>query len=327
MVSRIFAALLIMEWALHRPSVILPFKPTTHYMRRHSLASGNPEEQPLLVGRSRAGWLSFQLRVIILGFTFVLTAPSLGAQDVATTSEFKPPVTRWWLNTYANVRLSDRLFWVAQTHFRRTESPSLDFAGKWAQIYNRHALSYLVDDHFSASLGGVMRINFNGDDAEQDERRTVPEWRIWHEYLWAQHLWRGKVYHRVRLEHRWTRGYETNATWNFRNRWRYMFAVKQPINRKHLEVGAFYFGPEVELIMQSGKSVVGNPLEDLRLHASFGYIASTQVRFAAGLMYSFGQLPEAPGLYKQNLTLRTHVYYTPDWRATKRKLPAIHLRE
>jgi len=219
------------------------------------------------------------------------------------------------------------LFWVAQTHFRRTESPGLNFAGKWAQVYNRHALSYLVDDHFSVSLGGVLRINFNGDTNEQDERRTVPEWRIWHEYLWAQHLWRGKVYHRVRLEHRWTRGYEPDAPWNFRNRWRYMLAFKQPINRKHLEVGAFYFGPEVELIMQSGKSVVGNPLEDLRLHASFGYIASTQVRFAAGMMYSFGQVPSEPGVYKQNLTLRTHVYYTPDWRATKRKLPAIHLRE
>lgn len=248
-------------------------------------------------------------------------------QDVAPASEFKPPVTRWWLNTYANVQLSDRFFWVAQTHFRRTESPAMNFAGRWAQLYNRHALSYLVNDHFSVSLGGVLRINFNGDLNEQDERRTVPEWRIWHEYLWAQHFWRGKIYHRVRLEHRWTRGYETDATWNFRNRWRYMMAVKQPINRKHLEVGAFYFGPEVELIMQSGKSVVGNPLEDLRLHASFGYIASTQVRFAAGMMYSFGQLPYDPGLYKQNLTLRTHIYYTPDWRAAKRKLPAIHLRE
>lgn len=296
-------------------------------MRRQFSAPGIPEEPSVLFGRSRFGPFSLPLRIVIFGFILCLASPFLAGQDIAPASEFKPPVTRWWLNTYANVRLSDRFFWVAQTHFRRTESPSLNFAGQWAQVYNRHALSYLVDDHFSVSLGGVLRVNFNGDVDELDERRTVPEWRIWHEYLWAQHFWRGKAYHRIRLEHRWTRGYDADATWNFRNRWRYMFAVKQPINRKHLEVGAFYFGPEVELIMQSGKSVVGNPLEDLRLHASFGYIASTQVRVAAGLMYSFGQLSDAPGLYKQNLTLRTHVYYTPDWRAAKSKLPAIHLRE
>ncbi|TXF89013.1 DUF2490 domain-containing protein [Neolewinella aurantiaca] len=296
-------------------------------MRRQFYVPENPGGHPLLCVWPPKGPLSLLLRILIPGFIFCLASSSLAGQDAAPASEFKPPVTRWWLNTYANVRLSDRLFWVAQTHLRRTESPSLDFAGQWAQIYNRHALSYLVDDHFSVSLGGVLRINFNGDQDEQNEQRTVPEWRIWHEYLWAQHLWRGKVYHRVRLEHRWTRGYETNAEWKFRNRWRYMFALKQPINRKHLEVGAFYFGPEVELIMQSGKSVVGDPLEDLRLHGSFGYIASTQVRVAAGLMYSFGQVADDLGLYKQNITLRTHVYYTPDWRATKRKLPGIHLRE
>lgn len=279
-------------------------------------------EQPI------SGSLPVLLRTIFLGVAILFVSPVITGQDVAPASEFKAPVNRWWLNTYANIRISDRFFWVAQTHFRRTETPGLNFAGQWAQIYNRHALSYLIDDHFNVSLGGVMRINFNGDfDEQNDERRTVPEWRIWHEYLWAQHFWRGKVYHRLRLEHRWTRGYDENATWNFRNRWRYMFALKQPINRKHLEVGAFYFGPEVELIMQSGKSVVSNPLEDLRLHASLGYIASTQIRVAAGLMYSIGQVPNSPGSYKQNLTIRTHVYYTPDWRTIKSKLPAIHLRE
>ena len=265
--------------------------------------------------------------VLVLWFLLPPTLRLAAQDDPPSATEFKEPVTRWWLNTYANVRLTDRLFWVAQTHFRRTESAGLRFAGQWAQVYNRHALSYQVSDHFNVSLGGVLRVNFNTGGAGEDEARTVPEWRIWHEYLWSDHFWRGKIYHRVRLEHRWTRGFAATADWTFRNRWRYMLAAKQPLNRKHLETGAFYFGPEVELILQSGKSVVASPLEDLRLHASVGYIASTQVRFAAGMMYSMGQRLEDGGLYKQNWTLRTHVYYTPDWRGSKQRLPAIHLRE
>lgn len=247
--------------------------------------------------------------------------------EPATESKLKDPVTLWWINTYGNIRVADRLFWVAQTHFRFQESGDRMFAGQVAQVYNRHALSYLVNSHFNTSLGGVLRLNFNMDGVGEDERRMVPEWRIWHEYLWAQELWRGKVYHRVRLEHRWTRDFTEDPNWIFRNRWRYMVSMKMPVNRHHLEPGAFYIGPEAEVIMQSGKAVVGSPLEDLRLHTSFGYIVNPRLTVAAGLMYSLGQDLSDGGIYKQKWTIRTHAYFTPDWRKIKNKLPAIHLRE
>ncbi len=41
--------------------------------------------------------------------------------------------------------------------------------------------------------------------------------------------------------------------------------------------------------MQSGKKVVDSPMEDLRLHLSFGYIVNPRLTVATGLMYSIGQ--------------------------------------
>lgn len=242
-------------------------------------------------------------------------------------SKFKEPISRFWLNTYGNIRLTDRVFWVAQTHFRFRETDEVPLFGQPAQLYNRHALSYLFSKYFQASLGGVVRINFNPDEVLPGERNTVPEWRIWHEYLFATSLGHAKVYNRIRLEHRWTRGYAEDADYIFRNRWRYMIAVKHPLNKPKLTTGAFYIGPEAELIMQSGKAVVDSPMEDLRLHTALGYILSPRLTFATGAMYSFGQTLEAGEVYSPKWTWRAHVYFTPDLRRIKNKLPEIHRGE
>ena len=266
-------------------------------------------------------------------FLFLLAAPSARAQgelpeDEPRASKFKEPITRFWLNTYGNIRLTDRVFWVAQTHFRFRESETVPMFGKPAQLYNRHALSYLFSKYFHASLGGVVRVNFNPSDVvESGERNAVPEWRIWHEYLFATSLGHAKVYNRIRLEHRWSRGYAEDAEYIFRNRWRYMIAVKHPLNKPKLTTGAFYIGPEAELIMQSGKAVVDSPMEDLRLHTALGYILSPRLTFATGAMYSFGQELSDGEIYGTKWTWRAHMYFTPDLRRVKNKLPDIHRDE
>ncbi|MEM7548309.1 MAG: DUF2490 domain-containing protein [Bacteroidota bacterium] len=256
----------------------------------------------------------------------VLHARSQEEEQLPRRSEFKDPVTLFWFNTYGNIRISKHLFWVAQTHFRRQESRNTEFIGQWNQIYNRHAIGYIFSKNLTASLGGVLRVNFNTDE-DEGERRTVPEWRIWHQYQFAIPFPRLVVYHRLRVEHRWTQGFADDSDYIFRNRWRYMFRMKIPINRPKLSSNTFYIGPEAELIMQSGRAVVDSPMEDLRLHTSFGYIINPRVTIASGFMYSFGQDLNDGGSFKQNYTLRFHVYFSPDIRKVKDKLPSIHLNE
>ncbi|MEM6866303.1 MAG: DUF2490 domain-containing protein, partial [Bacteroidota bacterium] len=93
------------------------------------------------------------------------------------------------------------------------------------------------------------------------------------------------------------------------------------------EPGTFYVSPEAELIMQSGKAVVASPMEDLRLTTTLGYIINPRLTFAAGMMYSTGQTLENGGIYKQNWTFRFHMYFSPDFRKVKNKLPSIHFND
>ncbi|WP_234974691.1 DUF2490 domain-containing protein [Tenacibaculum agarivorans] len=248
----------------------------------------------------------------------------LFAQETATKSKFKPPVTKTWINTYGNFRISNRLFWVAQTHFRFQETESTPYVGQIGQVYNRHAIGYIHSKKFNMSLGGVLRLNFNTDESSTG-RNLVPEWRIWHQYMFAVPFSSTMFYHRIRIEHRWTRGFAEDSEYIFRNRWRYMFKAKVPLNSNKIKEKTFYISPEVELIMQSGKAVVGSVMEDLRIHGSVGYVINPRLTVATGLMYSHGQTLSDASVFKQSWTARFHLYFSPDFRKIKDKLPAIHM--
>jgi len=269
--------------------------------------------------------LAVNYSISVLLLLFIIRAQPTFAQEVLPSeSEYKDAKTKVWFNTYGKIRITKRLFWDAQTHFRFQETKSTPFIGQVAQIYNRHALAYIYSKKVNFSLGGVVRINFNTDE-ESIDRNVVPEWRIWHQYQFAMPLYSAMIYHRIRIEHRWTQGFEENSEYIYRNRWRYMFRAKVPLNSHKLEPKTVYVSPEAELIMQSGKAVVASPMEDLRLTTTVGYIATPRLTFAAGMMYSFGQQLGNGGIYNQNWTMRFHMYYSPDFRKVRNKLPEIHL--
>lgn len=284
---------------------------------------------PLLPADGVCYWLACRLRALLVLTLLLIAVPvcaQISEEPTTLTSgpKFKEAKTATWLNTYGKIRLSDRFYWIAQTHFRFLQTEDTPFAGQIAQVYNRHAISYQKSSKFRVSLGGVLRLNFNTDGVLPTERRAVPEWRIWHEYLFAQPLSRMKLYHRIRLEHRWSQDFENGSKYIFRNRWRYMIKLKVPLNNHQCVPGTFYVSPEAELIMQSGKMVVDSPMEDLRLHTSFGYVVNPRLTVASGLMYSMGQDLKYGGIYKQKWTARFHVYFTPDLRKPKARFVEVH---
>lgn len=230
--------------------------------------------------------------------------------------------TRYWLNTYGNIRISKKLFWVAQTHFRFSETENTPYIGEVSQIYNRHGLGYIFSKDFNITLGGVLRFNF-----DSNSENVLPEYRIWHQYQFNNFFYNSVIYHRFRIEHRWSKGFGENDEYIFRNRWRYMFRIKIPLNQPEIKSKTWYLGPEAELIMQSGKAVKGSPMEDLRLHTSLGYIFNPNLTAAVGGMYSFGQTLNDPGIFNQSWTIRMHLYFSPDFRRKKSKIPEVHFRD
>ncbi|XLS29738.1 DUF2490 domain-containing protein [Flavobacteriaceae bacterium M23B6Z8] len=241
-------------------------------------------------------------------------------------SVFRSPKTKVWINTYGNIRISKRLFWVAETHFRFEEDDRTRYVGQLGQIYNRHAIGYIYNKYFNFCVGGVLRLNMDTGDVSEEEN-LIPEYRIWHQYQFAVPAWSAMIYHRVRIEHRWSKGFNEEDDYIFRNRWRYMLRMKIPLNTPELQSKSLYISPESELIMQSGKAVVGSPMEDLRLTTTLGYIINPRLTVAAGFMYSFGQTLNDGNIYNQNYTVRLHLYFSPDIRNVKNKLPEIHYRD
>ena len=270
--------------------------------------------------------LSLILRICCLFFTLAFYAQE-EPEVLPEFSKFKDLSTKYWVNTYGNIRVSEKLFWVAQTHFRFEETKKTPFVGQLGQIYNRHALGYIYSEKINFSLGGVLRLNFNTDEDDELGRNAVTEWRIWHQYQFAIPLGRVIAYHRLRIEHRWSQGFAQDDEFIFRNRWRYMFRLKVPLNSVKIKAKTIYISPESELIMQSGKEVVDSPLEDLRLSTTVGYVFTPNLTVATGIMYNFGQDLNNGGIYKQGWTLRTHLYYSPDFRKTKNKIPDVHFRD
>jgi len=265
--------------------------------------------------------------LICLLFFLTANAQEEDLEYLPEYSKYKDLKTKYWINTYGNIRVSKKLFWVAQTHFRFDETKATPFVGQIGQIYNRHALGYIFNKKTNFTLGGVLRINFNTDEDDNTGKNAVPEWRIWHQYQFALPLGGMVAYHRIRIEHRWSKGFADDSEYIFRNRWRYMFRLKIPLNKSKVVPKTFYVSPESELIMQSGKEVVASPLEDLRLTTTLGYIFSPQLTVATGLMYNMGQELSNGGEWKQGWTFRTHVYFSPDFRKEKSKQPSVHFRD
>ncbi|MDR9398426.1 MAG: DUF2490 domain-containing protein [Salibacter sp.] len=234
-----------------------------------------------------------------------------------------------WLSSYNKFQLSEKLYWAAEMHYRRAgEASNTPFVDRMSKIYNRHGLNYVFSNRFNVTVGGVLRLDFTPDPGNNDLEPIILEPRIWHQYIFAIPFSRFMVYHRFRIEHRWTRGFEVgNTDWQFRNRWRYNFYMKIPLNNKQLKPGTIYLSPSIETIAQTGKSVVGSFIEDIRFYTNVGYIASPRVSTSAGVMYTTGQNLSDPTFYRRRWVFRVSAYISLDFRKEEEKIPSIKLSD
>lgn len=256
---------------------------------------------------------------------FLVISPFFAAQtnaqgEAVSPVEFESLETFMWLGNYGVFRVYENFYVTGELHYRRQGGEQNPFIGQMAQVYNRWGVQWNPTKKFSATWGGVLRFDWNSQN--RDLKDVILEPRLWHEYLFAMPFDRFMIYHRVRFEHRWSTRHAPNSEWIFRNRYRYMFIMKYPLNKKKLVPGAVYFGPNVEIIMQSGSSVINSPLEDLRLFPAIGYIHNPRVSFSIGPMYTMGQRLQTD-LYRQRWILRFNTYINLDWRNTQDQIPII----
>jgi hypothetical protein len=263
---------------------------------------------------------------IVIFFLFFASAAIL-AQDQPTNMRFSEPTTFLWLGNYGTFRLSDKFFWTGEFHYRRTQYNDVPFVGRMAQLYNRHGVMWVPTKRFSMTLGGVLRFDFTPEPGNADFEAFVLEPRIWHEYMFVMPFEKFMVYHRLRFEHRWSRRANIGDDYIFRNRYRYKFQMKIPINSDKLMPGTWYLSPDIEIIMQSGKSITSQPLEDLRLFPHVAYIANSRWTYSGGLMWTTGQEFFDSALYRNRWIARLNVYLSLDFRKFESKIPQIRIMD
>jgi len=86
--------------------------------------------------------------------------------------------TNLWVGSYNQFRLTEKMFYRAEFHYRRGGYEGTPYVGRMAQIYNRHAINYFFSPSFNASLGGVLRLNFTPQPGNTDFNEVVHEPRI-----------------------------------------------------------------------------------------------------------------------------------------------------
>lgn len=272
-------------------------------------------------------------RIILLLFICSITfkglsqeiIPEVPPEPVDREKSFNDRGSNLWMGSYNKFRLSEKLFWRAEFHYRRGGYDGQPYVGRLAQIYNRHALNYLVTPNFNVSLGGVLRLDFTPEPGNEDFKVVVPEPRIWHEYMFVMPYPRFQLFHRIRIEHRWSRSNLLGSEYIYRDRWRYKIYMNIPLNNTQLMPGTFYFNPDVEIILQTGKAVVDSPLEDFRVYPSIGYISSPRVTYTVGMMYTTGQSLLDGSVYNHRWVMRVNAYISLDFRKEERQVPAVRL--
>ena len=269
--------------------------------------------------------IKIALIFVIISFYNNAQSPEINIED---------PSTLVWKGTYSTLRIGEKWFYEAQHHYRRASYEGVPFVGRMAQIYNRHAITYKFSDKFLATAGPVLRLNFSPRPGDDDYENITLEPRFWHQYAFVDkdYFRTGRQYvlqHRLRFEHRWNRSnIKEDFEWRYRDRYRYRFTMKIPLSKRTFQPQTWYATPlNVEIIMQSGKSVVNAPLEDLRIYPSVGYIFNTKIAYSVGMMYTLGQRLAAGENYRQRWILRANLWWTPDFRKWEKKVPEINLND
>lgn len=268
------------------------------------------------------------IRKFIYAVVIGLFSGGFYAQNgLATDSQSEVEETGVWVGAYLKLRLTDKMFYYGEHHYRRRNSLDNvnDFAGRMRQIYNRAGLMYIFNEYFNVIVGPTLVANYTprpGDDAYDN---VVWEPRIWHQWLFSMpSMGRVKIYHQFRFEHRWKKSNFKGSEFDYTNRYRYKLYAYIPLNKKKIENKTLFLAPSAEIFMHSGKSIVYDPFEDFRVYTGLGYVLNKNITFFGGHMWTFGQ--KSTGYeYSKGHIIRLNVFVNLDLRNSKKIIPNVRL--
>lgn len=107
-------------------------------------------------------------------FALIMAFESFAQHDYPESISVESPTTWMWAGSYGMIRLSERVYWDAQFHYRTINTEQTRYVGRLVQIYNRHAINVQITDRFRAAWGGVLRLNFAAEKDNPNINYMVP---------------------------------------------------------------------------------------------------------------------------------------------------------
>lgn len=230
--------------------------------------------------------------LLLVGWTLLW----LAGQAQQTPTKTITSNTHFWTSVNSTFRFNNNWGMMADAHVRRTNfiaDPSFYFARiglvRWFQNQSSAAIGY--GNLLSPSV--VLPNQWN------------IEYRLYQQFQFTQKYGSVNLLQRFRNENRWRVAPESPKTAVFTNRIRYLLSATIPVFKNPAYPSLVIAD---EILMQWGKSIVYNPLDQNRIFVGIRQSLGKQWSYDAGYMYVFQQ-KSTGNQYDANHTLRLFFYY------------------
>ena len=253
-------------------------------------------------------------KIAITSLFLVVSTVLVHAQNPTIPVEkHKFTTTGVWLGFYTKYHFNDKWAYYGEYHLRKR-----DGFNEMGQIYLRIGATYSLAKYVDVTVGIANPYYWSPDQDNPNLDKVVPQFRTWEQTVFATPFDHIKLFHQIRLEQRFKRGYEKGSEYKLTHRFRYKLTLYVPLNKPAFENHTLFLSAYNEIFIQAGKSVVFNYFEDNRTFIGLGYNLFDHLQVQAGYMYSFRHFG-APNVYENRHIFRLSVYHHLDLHLDKHR--------
>jgi hypothetical protein len=238
---------------------------------------------------------------IPLIFLFMLDLPA-NAQQEKHYQHFE----QFWFQYFNQTRITEKWGLWFDMGYRTKDN----FTEGTSTLLARIGAIYYLNKH-TRLMGGYAF--FNAYPLEINIDIAQPEHRLWQQVQFQKEFHKLTLTNTVRFEQRWRKKIiapdRYDNEYNFNYRLRFGINLQYPLLRKKLEKGDLSLVAGDEVMLNFGKQIVYNYLDQNRIWAGARYYFNSNNNLMVVYMNSYGQAP-APGLYRIFNTVRLSYFHS-----------------
>ena len=211
---------------------------------------------------------------IIVGLSILLFSSNISAQKEENLGN--------WLMYFGTHKLNEKFSLHYETQLRNYKVTS-----NFNQLLPRVGINYKIDDNAMATAGYAL-IPTQGEFNDGWNESMSVENRIWQQFILRNKVGNISIRHRYRLEQRWIKKVdviqvsnnttESELTYLYKNRARYMISVKIPLSKK--EDFPLFLSLYDEIFL----NISNTPFDQNRLFGALGFQVNKSMNIQAGYL-------------------------------------------